>query len=209
MIYAQDTKLIYVGDPMCSWCYGFAPELERIVDEVKNEMPVELVNGGLRPYYEATMLSMKDFLSQHWKEVHHASGQEFKYDILNRADLAYDTEPPARAVVCVRKLAPAQELAFFKYCQRSFYYENNNMNQAASYYEGLDNFGIDKREFDELFHSGEMKEKVKQDFQRSQELGVSSFPTLLMQHEGKIHKIAQGYAKSEVAIQKIRAILAE
>ncbi|MFQ5523922.1 MAG: DsbA family protein, partial [Acidimicrobiia bacterium] len=39
------TKLIYVGDPMCSWCWGFAPEIEDLADEY----PVEVVVGGLRP----------------------------------------------------------------------------------------------------------------------------------------------------------------
>ena len=38
-------KLIYVGDPMCSWCWGFAPEIESLADDY----PIEVVVGGLRP----------------------------------------------------------------------------------------------------------------------------------------------------------------
>jgi putative protein-disulfide isomerase len=26
------TQLIYVADPMCSWCYGFGPELQALLE---------------------------------------------------------------------------------------------------------------------------------------------------------------------------------
>ena len=29
---AQRDTLIYIGDPMCSWCYGFAPEMDKILE---------------------------------------------------------------------------------------------------------------------------------------------------------------------------------
>lgn len=204
---SQKAELIYVGDPMCSWCYGFETQLSQITNELKGEVSLELVNGGLRPYYDATMLSMKDFLSQHWLEVHEATGQEFSYGILDRADLAYDTEPPARAAVCVRKLAPAQEMTFFKAIQRAFYLENKNMNLKESYHGILSDLGIDLTSFDELFSSQEMKELVKRDFQRAQDLGVRSFPTLLLRKGEEVHLIAQGYVEAGKAIQQVRGLL--
>ena len=86
-------KLMYVGDPMCSWCYGIAPELEKIVEKYKGQMDIEIVTGGLRPYFDKPINEMKDFLSHHWEDVSKASQQPFNYDILDRADLLYDTEP--------------------------------------------------------------------------------------------------------------------
>ena len=203
---SQEMKLIYVGDPMCSWCYGFAPQLEKIVESLDPGTDLEVVNGGLRPYYDATMLSMKDFLTHHWQDVNRASGQEFRYDILERQDLKYDTEPPARAVVCVRQMSPKHEMKFFKACQRGFYYHNLDMNQAASYHQILDELELDTAEFDRLFHSADMKEKVKLDFQRAKELGVNSFPTVLFQYGEKISVVAEGYKDSETILERIKAV---
>lgn len=46
-------RLIYVADPMCSWCYGFGPQLAdlraRLADTLGAPVPVTLVTGGLRP----------------------------------------------------------------------------------------------------------------------------------------------------------------
>ena len=41
--------LIYVHDPMCSWCYGFENTRRHIVDALDGRMPVRRLLGGLAP----------------------------------------------------------------------------------------------------------------------------------------------------------------
>lgn len=200
-------KLIYVGDPMCSWCYGIATQWTEVYDTYIDNAEIEIVMGGLRPYYDETMLNMKDFLSHHWQDVHKASGQEFNYDILDRADLAYDTEPPCRAVVLVKQLAPGKEAAFFKHIQRDFYYHNKDMNLAESYHAALKAVEVSTQEFDKLFDTEKSKEAVKRDFQRARELGVNSFPTILMEIDGKVTAIGKGYTTSTQMIKNIKSVL--
>ncbi len=53
-------KLIYFGDPMCSWCYGFAPELKEIISNLP-EVEFQLILGGLRPYGKEPIKGMKKF----------------------------------------------------------------------------------------------------------------------------------------------------
>jgi putative protein-disulfide isomerase len=43
----NDVELVYVGHPMCSWCWGFAPVLERLIDALR--VPIAVIVGGLRP----------------------------------------------------------------------------------------------------------------------------------------------------------------
>jgi len=74
------TKLIYFGDPMCSWCYGFAPEIEKIAAKF-NAIDFEIVLGGLRPGGKQTMAEMKDFLKQHWQEIEEQTFQKFSYEL--------------------------------------------------------------------------------------------------------------------------------
>ena len=46
----QNIEIIYVGDPMCSWCYGIAPELKKLKShyDTKN-IPFKIIVNGLRP----------------------------------------------------------------------------------------------------------------------------------------------------------------
>ena len=200
-------KIIYVGDPMCSWCYGIAPEFADLMEEFDGKLEFELVLGGLRPYNQETMVDLKSFLTTHWEEVHHRSGQEFNYGILDDASITYDTEPPSRAAIVVRELSPEQEIAFFKKSQVLFYKENKNMHLAESYYSLLDELGIDKEAFTSLFNSPEMKTKIKDDFLRASRLGVSSFPTILIEYQGKITPIARGYSTADKMIDRVEKIM--
>lgn len=203
----SSAKLIYVGDPMCSWCYGIAPEITKVRDNYKDRFEYELIMGGLRPYNTQTMVEIKDFLKHHWEEVNEKSGQEFSYDILDRDDISYDTEPPSRASVVVRKLAPEKEMSFFKKVQASFYKDNKNLHLSESYRSSLDELGIDFSKFDALFESEDMKNEVKLDFQKAQQIGVRSFPTMILEYKEQLYLVANGYSTSEKMIARIDNLL--
>ncbi len=203
----NDTKIIYVGDPMCSWCYGLTDELKTVLDHFEEKAEVAFIMGGLRPYYDVPMKQMKDFLAGHWEQVYKATGQEFTYGILDRTDLNYDTEPPCRAVVVYRTLGGKDVAKFFKDIQRSFYYNNDDPNDVTTYLPLLQDSGISAEDFESAFHSDEMKQLVKKDFENANSLGVSSFPTILIEHNGKTILVAHGYATSEKIISNINRVI--
>jgi len=200
-------KLIYVGDPMCSWCYGISEELAMVKQHFEDELDFEIVIGGLRPYNRQTMAELKDFLTQHWLDVNSRSGLEFNFDILNDETITYDTEPPSRAVLVVRRLSPEKEFEFFKAIQRVFYFENKNMHLAESYHEVLKRMDIDVEIFNVLFDAEEMRALVKLDFARARQLGANSFPTLLLQAGDSIHLVNRGFTKKQQMIRAIERIL--
>ena len=200
-------KLIYVGDPMCSWCYGFAPELEKLVEGHKDHMDIELVTGGLRPYFNKPINEMKDFLSHHWEDVHRASQQPFNYDILDRSDINYDTEPACRAVVVVRHMNREKEFEFFILIQEVFYYQNKDLTIAENYFPILDKLGLEKGTFRKRFDSEEYKELVKEDFERASALGVQGFPSVLLESNSKLTVLTRGYTSAEIVNDAINSVL--
>jgi len=173
----------------------------------QDEVQMEVVLGGLRPYNTQSMSDLKDFLTHHWEDVAAASGQEFKYEILNSTDITYDTEPPCRATVVVRQINPEAALKFFKEVQHAFYFENKNLHSVDSYRGILEKLDIDYATFVKHFESREMKEAIKADFEYARSLGVNSFPTLLLQKDGEVKIVAAGYAKAKSIIEKIDSIL--
>jgi len=203
----NDTKIIYVGDPMCSWCYGLTDELKAVLDHFEEKADIAFVMGGLRPYYDVPMAQMKEFLAGHWKQVNKATGQEFTYGILDRNDLNYDTEPSCRAVVVYRTLGGKDVAKFFKDIQRAFYYYNHDPNDVTTYLPLLENSRINIKEFESAFHSDEMKQLVKKDFENANSLGVNSFPTILVEQNGKTKIVARGYASSEKIISSINQVI--
>ena len=43
------SRLLYVMDPMCSWCWGFAPVVEALAEQAAAAgVPLQIVVGGLR-----------------------------------------------------------------------------------------------------------------------------------------------------------------
>ena len=67
--------LYYIGDPMCSWCYGFTNEWSAFVAALPNVKFIYLM-GGLRPDGTESMASLKDFLAEHWHEINQRTGME-------------------------------------------------------------------------------------------------------------------------------------
>lgn len=200
-------KLIYFGDPMCSWCYGFSPEMSKALDSLSENVDFQLVMGGLRPYNTETMADLGDFLQHHWEDVNKRSGQPFSFEILKEKTFVYDTEPACRAVALMRELKPEAEFEFFKKIQSEFYKENKNTNLSETFAKLAEEYGFDKTDFTQKFESEEFKEKVKKDFTYSQSVGVQSFPTLVLQSGDDMYLVAQGYVDAETIIEKCEKIL--
>ena len=91
-----DGEIIYIGDPMCSWCWGISNHLQELKEHFA-EHKFSIVLGGLRPGGgDPWDDNFKGFLKHHWEEVTARSGQPFGYKLFDRASFNYDTEPPCR-----------------------------------------------------------------------------------------------------------------
>ena len=161
---ADGAELVYFGDPMCSWCWGTAPQLRSLREwGGHNNLPFRVVMGGLRagggePWTDA----FRNFLRHHWRDVAARTGQTFNEDLLEREFFNYDTEPACRAVVTARSLGVPDELEFMYRVQNRFYVLNEDPKEP--------------------------------EFYRCRSSGVSSFPTLALSLPAGLLKIASGYA---------------
>ena len=96
----MDKELVYFADPMCSWCYGFAPVVAAVEQQFRGRLPLRLVMGGLRAGQTRPMRDAdKEYIRDAWTRVNAASGQPFDFAFFEREGFVYDTEPACRAVV--------------------------------------------------------------------------------------------------------------
>ncbi|MES3015275.1 MAG: DsbA family protein [Pseudomonadota bacterium] len=192
-------NLIYVGDAMCSWCYGFAQPLDELLADPQDAAPLQLalVMGGLRPFTtEPIAPERASELAGHWPRVAEASGQPFAQapnTALHIPGFVYDTEPAARATVTVRSLWPQHVWRFFKAVQHAFYAEGRNVTEAAVLADIAEALGLPRAEFGKAFASQKMRDATLQDFQQSQAWGIRGFPTLVAEHGDHLHLVGSGF----------------
>jgi putative protein-disulfide isomerase len=199
-------RLLYFADPLCSWCYGFGPELDELV--ARHEAAgIDLVMGGLRPYNTQPMSeAFKAMLREHWRHVHEASGLPFSEAILGREDFVYDTEPACRAVVTARALAPERAFDYLKAIQRAFYPEGRDMTNAGELADLAAAAGYNRAHFAEGFDSPAMRAATRDDFATSQSMEVAGFPTLALRHGASLFLVASGFAPADVLEERIAEI---
>jgi len=191
-------KIIYFGDPMCSWCWGISNDIEKLKNHYSDKFDFEMVMGGLRagggdPWND----QMKGFLKHHWQQVQAASGQPFKYDILDKDFFNYDTEPPCRAVRIVRDMAPGLEFDFYRAIQYKFYVENEDPGSSDFYRSICAKLKIPFKAFRPMFLSSVYCDIVKEDFKKASNYNVRGFPTIMLETKDKQLTICNGYASFE------------
>jgi putative protein-disulfide isomerase len=172
--------LIYVADPMCSWCWGFAPVIDAVSSRFGDDLPIRLIMGGLRPGTTEPMTEpARRSTRAHWEHVHEASGQPFDMAFFDREGFVYDTEPAARAVVVVRRSGTAPALAYLKAVQHAFYAENRDVTDPEVLAEVANEAGLGRDGFPDAIRSEETRQETWTDFAISQKAGITGFPTLL------------------------------
>jgi len=205
------THLIYFADPMCSWCWGFAPTLRAVRARYDEILPIRLIMGGLRPGTDAPMTEeAKQAIRPHWGQVTEASGQPFDYGFFDREGFVYDTDPAARAVVVMRGLQPERALDFLERAQRAFYAENQDVTDPRVLADLAAEFGLDRRDFLAAHASQAAKEETWRDYAISQRAGVTGFPTLIggPDQTGVFGVVARGFQPPETVVAIIDRWLA-
>ncbi len=204
--------LIYIGDPMCSWCYGFGVPLGQLLARFP-DLQVQLVLGGLRAYNTQVMDdALKNKLRGAWAGVAQRSGQPFSEALFERDDFIYDTEPACRAVVTVREHAPQLALAMYHAIQQAFYAHGRDTTKAAVLGEIWDEVhGRTKEAWGHIdflrdFESSAMRQRTREDFAQAQRWGVSGFPTLLAVRNGQAQILTNGYADIDVLAERLAQI---
>lgn len=209
--------LIYITDPMCSWCYGFSPELLGLLNS-RHDVQMSIVVGGLRAYNQEPMTdTLRELLFSHWQQVAHASGLAFTEAGLHLPNFTYDTEPACRALVAAFHLAPelgaVEKMAIVGALQAAFYGEGKNITQAAVLAEIISaalhaqGFAISEEDFLQVWQSEACKNETRENFVQTQRWQISGFPTLVLEHQGQLVLLANGYTKQAQLQERLQRIL--
>ena len=206
-----DRALIYVTDPMCSWCWGFAPVLRALIDQTG--LPVEVMLGGLAagPSARSMTPEVRAELTEQWSTVERQTQQSFNTTALDErpADWRYDTLVPCMSVVAVRAQAPSSALDAVEALQKAFYLQGQDITDASVCADVLSALVPDPSQLRDDLNSDALVEATVQEFASARELGVAGFPTVIVRAGNEWALAAQGWAPEGALIPGLRAWLAE
>lgn len=204
----EGKEIIYIGDPMCSWCWGISNHLRQLKEHFA-QYHFSIVVGGLRPGGgDPWNDEMKSFLKHHWEEVNRLSGQPFGDKLFELAEFNYDTEPSCRAVVASRKWLGAYALDFYEEVTRKFYVENEDTKEIGFYRSICEQFAIPFDDFIAAFNSDKIKQKTRAEFELNRNWGVRGYPTVLFRIDQQLYQVSHGYADFQGMKSTVEKILA-
>ena len=191
-------QILYFGDPMCSWCWGFAPVLKAIDVAFGTVAPVSLVVGGLhtgddQPISDET----KAYIRHHWEQVNATTGQPFSFGFFDREGFVLDTEPACRAAVTMRTLKPAATLAYYESIHHAFYVDSKDTTHADVFAELAGAVGVDGDSFAAAFAAPEVIAETQNDFRFARQLGITGFPSVVLKNESGMALLTAGYRPFE------------
>ena len=191
-------RLLYVMDPMCSWCWGFAPVAEALIAQAAAAgVPTHLVVGGLRTGSSPLDPATRAYILEHWQAVSEATGQGFAFENAMPDGFVYDTEPACRALVTARQLDAERVWPLLAAVQSGFYERGLDITLPAVLVELAEQAGLDRAGFAQALIDTDTRAATAADFTWAQGLGIAGFPTLLAERNGQLALLTNGYQPLE------------
>jgi putative protein-disulfide isomerase len=191
-------RLVYVMDPMCSWCWGFSPVVQALSDQAASAgVSLHLVLGGLRTGHTALDAPTRARILDHWHSVNQATGQPFDVEGAMPPGFVYNTEPACRAVVAARRVDPALALPMAQAIAQAFYRDGTDVTRTAALVDLAEALGMARIRFAEAFDAPVTVEATQADFTWSHSLGISGFPTVLAERDRQFALLTNGYQPLE------------
>jgi putative protein-disulfide isomerase len=205
----MENILWYIADPMCSWCWGFSPVIERTRLEYAGRLKFELLLGGLRPGTKIPLPpAQRAEILGHWQAVHRITRQPFCFAGAMPEGFIYDTEPASRAVVAVSLMDEEMVFPFFRQVQAAFYAEQQNVTVPDVLAQLARAMGLDEQRFLQVFESDAARSRTLEHFEEARRRGVSGFPAVMMQSPQEYVLLARGYCPYETLRSRLDAWLA-
>ncbi len=195
----KDSVLYYVADPMCSWCWGFKDARDEIFDMLGEDFRIEFVMGGLAKDSDEPMPEeTKSYVKDAWRKVTARTGAQFNWDFWEKCRPRRSTYPACRAVIAAGELGPQM----FDRIQQAYYLEAKNPSDLDILCSLAADLDIDEEMFRAKLESAEVEKELQAGFNTRRRLGAYSFPSLVLEHKGKVQFLCEGYSSAQEIIQK-------
>ncbi|MGB1264036.1 MAG: DsbA family protein [Cognaticolwellia sp.] len=185
-------KLYYVYDPMCSWCWGYAPTWQRLQKELSDHVDVVYALGGLAPDSDVAMpQEMQVFLQQTWQKISQQLGTEFNFDFWRDCQPRRSTYPACRAALVAREYG--KEHAMLAAIQQAYYLQARNPSNNDVLQSLAINIGLNGETFLQQVNSKAVDMKLRDEIAYVRQMPINGFPSLMLVKDNKSSAISVDY----------------
>lgn len=201
-------RVIYIHDPMCSWCWAFAPAWSKIRNSLPEGTEILTLLGGLAPDSDEPMPEeMQGFLQQTWRRIEgDVLGTKFNHDFWKLCQPRRSTWPACRAVIAAESLRAGAGADMTTAIQHAYYLRARNPSDVSTLVELAIDLGLDEKSFEALINSEENRAAHMEQMAQAQSLGVDSYPTLLMQTPQRVLRLPIDYNDAEVTLRAFSTV---
>ena len=205
----MNSQLIYVHDPMCSWCWGFAETYLELIKQLPEDVVIVRLLGGLAPDCDEIMPeSTRLMVQQNWQRIEEViPGKKFNYDFWTNCQPRRATYPACRAVIAAREQGDEYDLKMTQQIQRAYYQQARNPSENETLIELAEEIGLDTARFAEHLTQEHTQQRLLEEIDTARSIGINSFPSLLIQHAGKIESVLVNYTDMDSMLRQINASL--
>lgn len=192
----SEKELIYIADPMCSWCWGFSSVIQQIADRlhVQGAATLRILPGGLRTEAASEMgQKAADEVMHHWQDVAKATGQAFNFESPLKADYVYNTAPACLAVSVMARHMPGMELPYLHALHQAFYVERRDLKQLEVLTDCAVSCGVVPGPFAEKLGSPDARTWASRDIDTVRQWGIQGFPAVLLLTGDQVSVLTIGY----------------
>ena len=199
--------LIYVHDPMCSWCWGFEPVRRKLFEAIAPNMQIKRLLGGLAPDSDEPMPeSMQQMLQQTWGRVSQLTGAAFNFEFWTQCKPRRSTYPSNRAVIAAREQGPEFDDVMTARIQQAYYQEARNPSDIATLVDLAVEIRLDAQRFEACLVSEETELRLQEEIRTSRSIGVDSFPSLVVESRGNLRHVRVNYTDLGTMLRDISGI---
>lgn len=201
-------KLIFMTDPLCSWCWGMVPELKILQHTFDGRLSFELRCAGLQVGAQQPLsIDHTRSLVQLWQQVAATTGQNFAYSLPEDTEFIYHSEVACRALEIARRLTGLEPFDHYYRLQKAFYVDCLNIGNPEVLFELLFDLGVSRQEFLESINSEEVVNNTRQGFEWCKGRAITALPTLFLDKGSGPELVCGGYATADVLIPDIKSRL--
>ncbi|CNI19434.1 DsbA family protein [Yersinia vastinensis] len=186
------TKLHYIFDPLCGWCYGAAPLLQ--VAQNIPDLTLVLHGGGMMsgPNRRQIDSQWRGYVMPHDRRIAQLTGQIFGDSyfngLLNDTSAIMDSTPPIAAILAAEALA-GLGVTMLHRTQQAHYVEGRRISDTPVLVELAEDIGLNREAFITAFNAAiiESDSHIADSRMLLAKVRGHGFPTFVLQdNQGKM-----------------------
>ena len=208
-----EATLYYAHDPMCSWCWAFAPAWEALGESLepacRERLRIRKLLGGLAPDSDEPMPEpMQRYLQQTWSAIRQrVPGTRFNFEFWTRCLPRRSTWPSCRAVIAARGQGGANGDAMVRAVQQAYYLDARNPSERDTLVALAEEIGLDTDRFEADLDSAETRAAHDAEMALVRRLGVRGFPALVLADGGRAREIEVNFTEPARMRERVLALL--